>query len=660
MQAMRARKKAEQLEQHRLTRAAKEEQREKWRQAKAKWWVSLHPQKQHRQKEKRAQWEREKRANKRAVMSSSEDRHRSSRKSRAPDPSQLCEDMKSETCKASEVYVKKEETLELNIFNHGDDLDNPPEDLSIKVEDPDKNDYLYCEVCKSFFFSKCEVHGPPLFIPDTPVPMGVSDRARQTLPPGLEIQKSSIPDAGLGVFNKGETVPIGAHFGPYQGELVNRAESRNSGYSWVIYENMQCEECIDAKREMHVNWMRYVNCTRNNEEQNLVAFKYRGGILYRCCRPINPGQELLVWYEEECTKELSPVPTGTTRQQEVKNALLQVFSCSTCPHSDASQIYQNKHIQRCHYEAYVRLQESREIKYELQIPSKCSSSEPTSTDTLSSDTSHNDIQKRIHHCSDGGKSFGHQISLKTNRCNHTGGNPHYCSQCGKSFTRQSHLQIHQRIHTGEKPYHCLQCGKSFARQSDLQKHQRIHTGEKPYHCSQCGKSFAHQSTLQTHQRIHTGEKPYHCLQCGKSFTHQSDLQRHQRIHTGEKPYHCSQCGKSFTHRSHLQKHQRIHTGEKPYHCSQCGKNFTQQSHLQQHQRIHTGEKPYHCSQCGKSFTHQSNLQTHQRIHTGEKPYHCSQCGKSFTRQSNLQKHQRIHTGEKPYNCSQCQEFSSVK
>ncbi|XP_060789452.1 histone-lysine N-methyltransferase PRDM9-like isoform X3 [Neoarius graeffei] len=589
--------------------------------------------------------------------------------------------MKSETCKASEVCVKKEETLELNIFNHGDDLDNLPEDLSIKVEDPDKNDYLYCEVCKSFFFSKCEVHGPPLFIPDTPVPMGVPDRARQTLPPGLEIQKSSIPDAGLGVFNKGETVPIGAHFGPYQGELVNRAESRNSGYSWVICRNMQCEEYIDAKREMHVNWMRYVNCTRNDEEQNLVAFQYQGGILYRCCRPINPGQELLVWFEEEYTKELRPVPTGTARQQEVKDTLLQVFSCSTCPRSYASQIDIDKHIQRCHYKQYVRLRESREIKYELQIPSKCSSSEPTSTDTLSSDTSHNDIQKGIHHCSDGGTSFGHQNALKTNQHLHTGGNPHYCSQCGKSFTRQSHLQkhqrihtgekpyhcsqcgknfthqsnlqTHQRIHTGEKPYHCSQCGKSFPRQSDLQKHQRIHTGEKPYHCSQCGKSFTHQSNLQIHQRIHTGEKPYHCSQCGKSFTHQSNLQTHQRIHTGEKPYHCSQCGKSFTRQSNLQKHHRIHTGEKPYHCSQCGKSFTQQSHLQQHHRIHTGEKPYHCSQCGKSFAHQSDLQKHQRIHTGEKPYHCSQCGKSFTRQSDLRKHRRIHTGEKPHHCSQC-------
>lgn len=82
--------------------------------------------------------------------------------------------------------------------------------------------------------NECEVHGPAVFISDTPVPMGVADRARQTLPAGLEIRKSSIPDSGLGVFNNGETVPVGAHFGPYQGELVDREEALNSAYSWVV------------------------------------------------------------------------------------------------------------------------------------------------------------------------------------------------------------------------------------------------------------------------------------------------------------------------------------------------------------------------------------------------------------------------------------------
>lgn len=73
-----------------------------------------------------------------------------------------------------------------------------------------------------------------LFIADTSVPMGTPARAIQTLPSGLEVRKSDIPDAGLGVFNKGETIPLGAHFGPCEGDLVDREEAMNSGYSWVV------------------------------------------------------------------------------------------------------------------------------------------------------------------------------------------------------------------------------------------------------------------------------------------------------------------------------------------------------------------------------------------------------------------------------------------
>lgn len=91
-----------------------------------------------------------------------------------------------------------------------------------------------CEHCRTVFTNECSVHGPAIFVPDTPVPMGVADRAVRTLPPGLEVQTSGIPDAGLGVFNKGETIPVGVHFGPYEGDLVDREEAMNSGYSWVV------------------------------------------------------------------------------------------------------------------------------------------------------------------------------------------------------------------------------------------------------------------------------------------------------------------------------------------------------------------------------------------------------------------------------------------
>lgn len=49
---------------------------------------------------------------------------------------------------------------------------------------------------------------------------------------------------------------------------------------------------------------RYVNCARDDEEQNLVAFQYHRQIFYRTYQVIRPGCELLVWYGDEYGQEL--------------------------------------------------------------------------------------------------------------------------------------------------------------------------------------------------------------------------------------------------------------------------------------------------------------------------------------------------------------------
>lgn len=35
----------------------------------------------------------------------------------------------------------------------------------------------------------------------------------------------------------------------------------------------------------------------------MVAFQFEGEILYRCCRPIQTGEEFLVWYGEEYARD---------------------------------------------------------------------------------------------------------------------------------------------------------------------------------------------------------------------------------------------------------------------------------------------------------------------------------------------------------------------
>lgn len=61
---------------------------------------------------------------------------------------------------------------------------------------------------------------------------------------------------------------------------------------------------IDGHDPTHANWMRFVNCARSEDEQNLLAFQFHGDIYYRTFKNVYPGTELLVWYGDEYAREL--------------------------------------------------------------------------------------------------------------------------------------------------------------------------------------------------------------------------------------------------------------------------------------------------------------------------------------------------------------------
>ena len=62
--------------------------------------------------------------------------------------------------------------------------------------------------------------------------------------------------------------------------------------------------------------MRYINCSRIEEEQNIIALQYHGAIYYRVYKDVAPGKELLVWYGEEYAIELGIALEGGTGSGE--------------------------------------------------------------------------------------------------------------------------------------------------------------------------------------------------------------------------------------------------------------------------------------------------------------------------------------------------------
>ncbi|XP_061434522.1 histone-lysine N-methyltransferase PRDM9-like [Lethenteron reissneri] len=470
-----------------------------------------------------------------------------------------------------------------------------------EVEEPQDDDFFFCELCRDYYLGECSVHGPPEFIADAAVAPGVANRARLSLPQGLTVGASSIAGAGLGVWSNRKKLPKGVMFGPYQGEVSE--ENPVSEYCWLIYKNKKDREYVDAQDESKSNWMRFINCARNEQEQNLVAFQHRGQIYYRTFRAVGPGSELLVWYGEEFAQELGiACEAGPSRRRSSNSSSNEMAPRATA--RDLQPVQPPPNEEHCGVGVEV-----------TRLPCPDCNRQFICRSSLQ-----NHVQRR-HPTKPSNKS-------------------HQCDQCSFSTDYKSSLKIHQRTHTGEKPFKCTVCEKAFGQLPHLHSHQRTHTGEKPFKCTVCEKAFARLSHLHSHQRTHTGEKPFKCTVCEKAFGQLPHLHSHQRTHTGEKPFKCTVCEKAFARLSHLHSHQRTHTGEKPFKCTVCEKAFGQLPHLHSHQRTHTGEKPFKCTVCEKAFAQLSTLHSHQRTHTGQNAF-------SHSRENRKVSHpeQKAHSAE---------------
>ncbi|CAC5406667.1 PRDM7_9 [Mytilus coruscus] len=123
-----------------------------------------------------------------------------------------------------------------------------------------------------------------------------------TLPAGLSIRPSEIPEAGYGVFAE-RSFPKGTRFGPYSGEITQNVD--DCSYAWtVVRDDNSVKRYVDGYYKNNSNWLRYVNCPRTVHEENLYVLQLNNEIFYVTYECITPGTEFLVWYGPDYGEDL--------------------------------------------------------------------------------------------------------------------------------------------------------------------------------------------------------------------------------------------------------------------------------------------------------------------------------------------------------------------